>query len=59
MRKFFTSNLSEIALKVSNIGLKHFENINHDKFVDLKKATGHMNKKQLEYLRVFAKNHLF
>ena len=58
IRKFFTSSICEVALRVSNIGQKHFEAVNSDKFVDLKKATGHMNKKQLEYLRIFGSHHL-
>jgi len=43
---------------MSNIGLKQFENVHSSKFVDIKKATGHLSTKQLEYLRVYVVNYL-
>jgi hypothetical protein len=45
VRKYFTQHLADLALKMSNIGLKQFENIHSNKFVDVKKATGHMSQK--------------
>jgi hypothetical protein len=58
VRKYFTQHLADLALKVSNLGLKQFEIIHSNKFVDVKKATGHMSAKQLEYLRVYVVNYL-
>jgi hypothetical protein len=45
IRKYFTQHLADLALKMSNMGLKQFENIHTNKFVDIKKATGHMSQK--------------
>lgn len=58
VRKYFTQNLAELALRMSNIGLKQFENVYTSKFVDIKKATGHLSQKQMEYLRVYVVNYL-
>ena len=58
VRKYFTQHLADLALKMSNIGLKQFENIKDNKFVDIKKATGHMSMKQQEYLRVYVVNYM-
>ena len=58
IRKYFTQHLADLALKMSNMGLKQFENIHTSKFVDIKKATGHMSQKQMEYLRVYVVNYL-
>jgi|TARA_B110000285_G_C15088788_1_gene597809 steroid 5-alpha reductase family enzyme len=58
MRKVMTQNMTDIALRMSNMGLKQFNEVNHNKFVDLKKATGHMSQKQMEYLRVFSANYV-
>lgn len=58
MRKVMTQNMTDVALRISNMGLKQFNEVNHNKFVDLKKATGHMSQKQMEYLRVFAANYV-